>query len=602
MKDRMVQIFLFLTLALSFLFAGCSQSTAQSLAAMKDAGPSRPETVVDTHVIEPSEPTSPLWRAFLWESMPTEWLSDSSKQPLLDAYQQHDWQPIFINAGFELSQDGMLVLAKLRQAEDHALEIRSFQLDKLNQYVHRLDQCRAALRTLDPAAMDRMARLPEMGSFSYEEGTRNPVLPVQVAMENPQTLQALPSSNREMEQRYRDTFRAASQADLLLTQQFLRYSNLMNPFSKEMQLEALTHRMPMAEFLGQLVPTSPHYGALQIALKKYRSLAQDHPNQPRIGTTGLRPGDSGPQVRDLQLRLQQEGFYPGKAHGTFDANTQKAVQSFQVAHQLNPDGAVGKATVDWLNVSYAQKARMIAVSMRTLCESQTRQYDKYVRINIPQFKLEYIRDGKIQDVHRVIVGKASGKRVKMQGRIMGENQTPPLASTIEQVIVNPRWYVTDRIYRELAGDVSADPSFFARHGYVQMSSVYSSGAPRVFQQPGPTNPLGQVKFEFPNAYAVFLHDTPKKHLFSRSRRDFSHGCVRVEGARKLAETLLADDQNPATDKMEAYLKGRNPTHIKLNQPIPIVIEYVTVSTGDHNSIVFCNDVYGVFAENKQSSS
>lgn len=599
----MVQIvLLFLTLALSFLFAGSSQSTAQSLAAMKDAVPSRPETVVDTHVIQPSEPTSPLWRAFLWEAMPGEWLSDSSKQPVLDAYQQRDWQPIFISSGFELTPNGVLLLAKLNQVEDHALDTRSFQLDKLNQQLHRLDQCRAALRTLEPGAMDRMARLPEIGAFDYEEGLRNPVLPVQVAVENAQTLPALPSSGREMEQRYRDTFRAASQADLLLTQQFLRYSSLMNPFAGEMQAEALAHRIPMAEFLRQLVPTSPHYESLQNALKKYRKLAQDHPNHQKIVATGLRLGDSGNQVRDLQMRLQQEGFYSGKVHGSFDAGTQKAVESFQVTHQLGPDGAVGKSTIDWLNVSYAQKAKMIAVSMRTICESQTRQHDKYVRINIPQFKLEYIRDGKVRDVHRVIVGKASGKKVKLQGRVMGENQTPPLASTIEQVIVNPRWYVTDRIYRELAGDVSADPSFFARHGYVQMSSAYSTGAPRIFQQPGPTNPLGQVKFEFPNAYAVFLHDTPKKHLFSRERRDFSHGCIRVEGARKLAETLLADDQNPATNKMESFLKGRNPKHIKLNEPIPIVIEYVTVSSNEHNSIVFCNDVYGVFAENKHSKT
>jgi murein L,D-transpeptidase YcbB/YkuD len=269
---------------------------------------------------------------------------------------------------------------------------------------------------------------------------------------------------------------------------------------------------------------------------------------------------------------------------------------------LGADGVLGSSTVEWMNVSYEHKARMIAVSMRSLCESQTRQYEKYVRINIPQFRLEYIKDGQVKDVHRVIVGKASGRKVKLHGRMMGENQTPPLTSSIQQVVVNPRWYVTDRIYRELAGDALEDPGFFSRHGYVQMSSAYSSGAPRVFQEPGPSNPLGQVKFEFPNAYAVFLHDTPKKHLFARARRDFSHGCIRVEDAKKLAQTLLADDEHPASGKFDDLFKGRRPKHLKLNEPVPIVVEYVPVSSSDGSRVIFCNDVYGIFKDGVKSRS
>jgi murein L,D-transpeptidase YcbB/YkuD len=346
-------------------------------------------------------------------------------------------------------------------------------------------------------------------------------------------------------------------------------------------------------FLQSLVPATPQYKALQVALQKYRKLAQDHPRQPRVAAAAVRAGDTGAHVRDLQLRLHQEGFYDGKLSGSFDTQTQKGVQAFQRSHLLAVDGVVGKSTIEWLNVPYARKAEMISTSMKSLRESQTRRYDKYVRINIPQFTLEYVKDGRVKDVHRVIVGKASGKKVKVQGRVMGENQTPPLASSIEQVVVNPRWYVTDRIWREIAGDAAFDPEFFARHGYVQMSSAYSSGAPRVFQEPGPSNPLGQVKFEFPNAYAVFLHDTPKKYLFDRTRRDFSHGCIRVENAKKLAQTLLADDANPASGRFDDLFKGKRPTHIRLNEPVPIVVEYVPVSSPDGNEVLFLNDLYGM---------
>lgn len=597
MKDQTLKTVLFFALSLCFVFTGCSLGTAQSLAVVKDTVHGRPESGVDGRVAQPSEPTSPLWHAFLWEAMPGEWLTDTSKQSILDAYQQHDWRPLFISAHFEPTRNASILVTKLNQMQDHALEAKWFHQDKLDQLLKRLDQCRTALRAVDPNAVDRLARLPEIGSFDFEEGENNPVLPVQVAIENSQALPQRQGTNRDKDhQRYRDIFRAASQADLLLTQSFLRYSSEMNPFVKERQLDALGGRVPMDDFFRELIPSSSHYDALQTALKKYRKLAQEHPHQQRINASGTRPGESGNHVRDLQTRLLEEGFYAGKISGVFDGPTQQAVESFQRSHALNPDGVVGKATVDWMNVSYAQKVKMISTSMRTISESQTRQYDKYVRINIPQFKLEYIKDGKVKDVHRVIVGKASGKKVKLQGRMMGENQTPELASSIEQVVVNPRWYVTDRIWRELADDVSADPAFFSRHGYVQLASAYSTGAPRVFQQPGPTNPLGQVKFEFPNAYAVFLHDTPKKHLFSQARRDFSHGCIRVEGARKLAEMILSDDQNPASNKMDDFFKTRHPAHIKLNQPVPIVIEYVPVSSNEHNQIVFSRDVYGMFSE------
>ena len=196
-------------------------------------------------------------------------------------------------------------------------------------------------------------------------------------------------------------------------------------------------------------------------------------------------------------------------------------------------------------------------------------------------------------VHRVIVGKAAGKKVKYQGRIIGENQTPTLTSSIQKVVFNPRWYLTDRIRKEIEGVAGADPAYLSKHGYVQVGSANSKS--RLFQQPGPSNPLGRVKFEFPNGYAVFLHDTPKKQLFQRSRRDFSHGCVRVDKAMELAKMLLTDDENPAASKTEALLAGNKPQHIKLRTPIPIIIEYMPVAAMENGRVVFLGDVYGLFS-------
>jgi L,D-transpeptidase YcbB len=194
----------------------------------------------------------------------------------------------------------------------------------------------------------------------------------------------------------------------------------------------------------------------------------------------------------------------------------------------------------------------------------------------------------------VIVGKASGKKVKAQGRLIGENHTPTLVSKINQVIFNPRWYVSDRISLELDVEASKDPNYFDRLGYVRMASTYPWGAPRLYQRPGPYNPLGRVKFEFPNPYAVFLHDTPKKQLFLRARRDFSHGCLRLEGAVGFAQMLLKDDQHPTADKTDQYLADNQQKHIELQHPVPIVIEYAMASSDASGHIVFCGDPYSWF--------
>jgi len=377
----------------------------------------------------------------------------------------------------------------------------------------------------------------------------------------------------------------------------IRFAQEMNPFSPELQEKVLLGKISMAEFLDAAVPASPHYATLRKALAKYRNLAaQEQWHRFHSGKT-LRQGESGQEVTNLQKRLAQEGFYSGKISGHFDHATADAVRQFQRYHLIDPDGAVGQRTKDWLNVPYNKKVRLIQESLKQLRQSRARSYDRYVRINIPQFMLEYYRDGKIQAEHRVIVGKAAGKKVKVQGRWMGENQTPSISSVIDQVVFNPRWYVSDRIRRELADEIAADPNYLDKHGYVKMSSSYPWGEPRLFQLPGPGNPLGRVKFEFSNAYAIFLHDTPKRHLFQRAKRDFSHGCIRVEKARELAQLLLADDGNPAVGKTESFLESyTRQAFVKFNRPVPIIIEYVPASSDGNGQVVFCGDLYGWFAE------
>lgn len=538
------------------------------------------------------KPSSPLWRSFLWESIPSEWLADVSRQTILEGYEARNWKPLFVTARFEVNEGAKALLNAMGQLDSHAVDPKSFRLERLQTGIVRLEHCRLELAAVDSRIHDTVAALSDHSGFENGKPQEQQPPLQRYASNSPEVMLPDPALRKEKERLYQEAFRAASEVDLALSETLIRYAREMDADSGDKQAQTLRGALGIRELLQAVVPSSTRYQALHAAYARYRTLGEQHPRPPAAIPEGLAPGQSGASVRDLQSRLHQEGFYAGKITGHFDGETQEALRAYQRAHGIEADGKVGQRTREWLNTPLPQKAQMIAASLKALRQSDTRRQDTYLRINIPQFTLEYVREGRLKATHRVIVGKASGKKVKLNGRIVGENHTPPLSSAVQQIVVNPRWYINDRIWRELAGNVDDDPTFYERHGYSRAGGHYAGGAPRVYQEPGPSNPLGQVKFEFPNAYAVFVHDTPKKYLFARSRRDFSHGCVRLENARGLAEMILNDEQNPMAARFSGLFSTRRTTYIKLQEPLPIVIEYVPVSTDDQGGLLFCGDPYG----------
>jgi L,D-transpeptidase YcbB len=546
-------------------------SLAQSLAVVKDVNRElREMSFVPPEELVSERASAQQWHTYIWDSLPADWLQDSKQAAILQAYEEHDWKPLFITARFEVNAGGHELLQRLGTVQDEAIDPRPYKLEDLKREMKHLEQLRLALQAADPAYRDSASDFP--GSTSLEK-------------------------------EYRDLFSASSAVDVRLAHNLVRFASTMNPFSKELQVSALLGNLPMDQFLNELEPSSPPYKSLLQAFHKYQKLASQGSQQQLTQSQKLSPGDSGNSVRELQKRLQQEDFYQGKITGHFDETTREAVQKFQLFHNLDADGKVGQQTREWLNISFQDKADMIGQALTSYRESPSRHYQRFVRVNIPQFTLEYYNEGKIEAVHRVIVGKASGKKIKLNGRAMGENQTPTLASSIQQVVFNPRWYVTDRIRLELNDAIAADPSYLARNGYTFMtSSTYPSGEPRLIQLPGPNNALGRVRFDFPNAYAVYMHDTPNKYLFQRARRDFSHGCIRVEKAQELAQELLAGDQNPAASRTDTYLASNRETFLRLREPVPIIIEYLPVVVNAKGDLVFCGDPYGWFQENVDRKS
>jgi murein L,D-transpeptidase YcbB/YkuD len=602
MKSRSIHWFIVFSILFPVLSAK-DVSLAQSLAAVKEVNQqvhnTSPSVSVET---DSSGGSSQYWHTYLWESLPSEWLQDSNQAALLEAYEQNSWKPLFITGGFEVKPSGHLLMQRLENLQKEAIDPGPYNVDDLRRRIQKLEDLRLSLQAVDPSYGDSVADLSKSTARQHHHQAVS-VSDAQYAMESSRLPAGGSDPTGEREKRYRDMFQATSAIDVRLAHVLLRFANTMNPYAKELQVNALLGHTPMDEFLKEIEPPSLQYQSLLQALQKYQNLAKKAPQQKLVQSQKLSLGDTGNSVRDLQKRLQEEDFYHGKITGSFDEATKSAVQRFQFFHNLDIDGKVGQQTRDWLNVSFEDKADMIVLALKLYRQSQTRRYQRFVRINIPQFTLEYYNEGKIEAVHRVIVGKASGKKIKLNGRSIGENQTPTMTSTIEQVVINPRWYVSDRIRLELSQEIAADPSYLERHGYVQMaSSRYPWGEPRLIQLPGPNNALGRVRFDFPNAYAVYMHDTPTKYLFQRARRDFSHGCIRVEKAHELAQELLSDDQNPAAAKTNSYLATNRETFLRLREPVPIIIEYVPAMVNVKGDLVFYGDPYGWFQEKSDRKS
>jgi len=582
-----LSIKIFCILAL-MLFLGSESLHEVSFAADEDALTQESETIW-------CGKSSPLWYSFIRQAMPENAIHDPKQRHILLGYRKRDWQPLFFDSSFRLTSDAMIFIERLKHLKSEAINPAPYHVKELLKDVEKLEQLRASLRC---NALNPLQTLPRSGRL---EAMIPSVVPSGVTESDPNTILSLPiqfsayEPGDEPEQRNDELFRTASAIEVSLIKDLCRYAKEMHPSSHHELTLALWGEISVTELLTKLESNSPHYASVRKALAKYEQLTREHPFK-TLNLPKLRLGSKGHSVHQLQKRLFEEGFSQGKADGTFDEKTKQAVERFQLAHQLNPDGVVGAQTNTMLNISYDEKLKMVTKTLKLLRESRSRSYDRFVRVNIPQFVMEYYKEKKIKGTYRVIVGKSSGKMLKGQEKMIGVNQTPTLTSAIQQLIFNPRWYVSDRIRLELNNVVRQDPSYFSRNGYVATSGSYPWGEPRLYQRPGPNNPLGRVKFEFPNRYAVYLHDTPKKQLFQQIRRDFSHGCIRLEKAVDFAQALLADDENQEARKVERYLTSDRQVYVKLAQPVPIIIEYVPVSSDGKGQVIFCGDPYGWFDE------
>ncbi|MGF2733632.1 L,D-transpeptidase family protein [Marinobacter sp. DUT-1] len=360
----------------------------------------------------------------------------------------------------------------------------------------------------------------------------------------------------------------------------------------------------IAATLDSLRPTHPAYAKLKEARNRLTPLL-GHPWLPIADGPSIHPGDQDPRLPEIRRRLTALGDIPAPAEPEtaatdptlYSKDLDPVIPNFQARHGLEPDGTIGRKTLAAVNLMPVERIRQIDASLERWRWLPQSLGDDYVIVNIAGFGLQLVLDGREALRSRVIVGRPY-------------RQTPVFSDRIRYLVFNPTWTVPRKLMIEdLLPEIIRDPAYLDR----QDISVYQGwGADRqkidpaaidwpslsrdnfpyqLVQQPGPLNALGQVKFMFPNPYAVYLHDTPGQYLFGRQERSFSSGCIRVEKPMELAEQLLAGAPEWNRRIIDRLLEEKTPVTAILPEPIAIYIQYWTAWVDEAQRIQFRDDIY-----------
>jgi murein L,D-transpeptidase YcbB/YkuD len=366
--------------------------------------------------------------------------------------------------------------------------------------------------------------------------------------------------------------------------------------------------------LPELEPPFAHYARARraLALYKERAAAGEPEAVPPLpeGRKKVEDGDPWAGVTALGARLEALGDLSAEdaatgggsaADGTplYAGPVVEAVKRFQLRHGLETDGVIGKGTLAALDVPLADRIRQIelALERERWLPAMTRR--PMVFVNVALFRL-WATDPATDDEPlrmNVVVGKSLHHR------------TPIFIEEMKYVVFRPYWNVPYSIAaRETVPRARKDPAYLAEHDFEIVASgaenaaalpptaenldAIVAGTLHVRQKPGPTNALGLAKFIFPNADNVYMHGTPAQQLFSRARRDFSHGCIRLENPAGLAQWVLRDRPEWTPEKIEAAMQGERPIRVGLDEPLRVVLFYVTVHVDSEGVVYFADDIYG----------
>jgi L,D-transpeptidase YcbB len=422
---------------------------------------------------------------------------------------------------------------------------------------------------------------------------------------------------------------AISLFDVAMTVNVMRYiSDLrigrVNPSHFNFEIPVQEKRYDLAEFVSDnavdatdvpklitsVEPDSDDYRKTEQALAHYLDLSKQQGQAaaeplPTV-TKAVSAGDAYPAAGALLARLQLEGDAASDAvlntttNPVFNSMLSDAVKNYQTRHGITEDGKLTSQTIKSLNVPMDFRVAQLQDSLERWRWLPDPYLHARLMVNLPEFVLRgYDPDHKLDFTMRVVVGQ-----------MMGQHETPVFTHMMKYLVFRPFWNVpVDIARKELVPHMTANHGYLAsknfevtnNKGVVETdytTKQVAQGAVMVREKPGPKNSLGLVKFIFPNQYDIYLHSTPAVSLFERSRRDFSHGCIRVQKPADLAVWVLQGqggdwDLEKVQDAMNS---GPDNKTVSLKTPLPIVIFYLTATVAEDGQAHFFDDIYGYDSE------
>jgi len=330
-------------------------------------------------------------------------------------------------------------------------------------------------------------------------------------------------------------------------------------------------------WLDSLPPRYSGYAALKRGLARYRDIAAKGGWKPIPEGKPMALGSKDPRAAALRTRLAAEDPLVPTAGVGFDKPLQEAVQRAQRRFGVRPDGVAGKELIGYLNQPIGQRILQIVANMERWRWLPAAMPATRVQVNSGAAIVTLFRDDKPVLSMKAVSGRPG-------------DETPMLMSAIHSVVFNPPWNVPTGIaQKELWPKEKANPGYLAAHGY-RIIPV-EGGQPRLQQASGDDSALGRFKFDFDNPFAVYLHDTPSKGGFNAFARQASHGCVRLEHPRALAEALLEGDTTWTSEAIDTQLEGDKTVRARLAVQVPVFIFYWTAFGGTDGQMQFRSDPY-----------
>lgn len=406
--------------------------------------------------------------------------------------------------------------------------------------------------------------------------------------------------------------------DLLLTDAFMLYASHLlagrvNPETVHTDwtvsipttdltniLQSALNTNQIKKALTDLRPNHPGYSGLKTYLAHYRNIEKAVQELPLLDAIHLQKGDKGRSVERLRERLIIFGdLYTDNKDQVdiFDETIEESVRNYQKRHGLKQDGIVGPQTLEMLNTSLQKRIRQIELNMERWRWVSRNIGNRYVIVNIADFKLWVTENRRRVLDMRVVVGRPY-------------RRTPVFSAIMTFMVINPYWNIPQSLaIKDVLPKIQKNIHYIEQQN-IKVFKDWSNNAeeidpetiawnkiePRNFtyklrQEPGPNNLLGRIKFIFPNKFAVYLHDTPKRFLFKENNRDFSSGCIRVEDPISLAAYLLQDDPSWTRKRLMETIKNGTQQIVGLKRPIMVHLQYWTVWVDETGKLNFRHDIY-----------